>query len=113
MNAFDLNRKEYIRVNNAGGDPLTDFSKVTFLTSFVITGNSTYPLPITYVGAAIDKSNSDLVNNINDYCVDYYPDGGGYACYIVDMGVVNIAENVNIPYAKINVYAMNGLDITI
>ena len=30
MNAFDLNRKEYIRVNNAGESELPSFKKVTF-----------------------------------------------------------------------------------
>jgi hypothetical protein len=111
MNAFDLNRKEYIRVNNNSGDPLTDFSKVTFLTSFVITGNSAYPLPVAYSGAAIDKSNSDLFVNANDYCTEYYLDSDGYACYIAEMGVLNSTTDVNIPYAKVNVYAMDGRDL--
>jgi hypothetical protein len=113
MNAFDLNRKEYIRVNNNGGDPLTDFSKVTFLTSFVITADAAKFLPSVYNQSTITNSNANLIANTIQYCSDYYQDIDGYACYIAEMGVINNAASVNIPYAKVNVYAMNGADITV
>lgn len=113
MNAFDLNRKEYIRVDNNNGDPLTDFAKVTFLTSFVITGNTDKFLPTTFSSNAVYNSNATLFNNIISYCFDNYADADGCACYIAEIGVVNNATNVNIPYAKVNVYAMDGRDFVI
>ena len=112
MNAFDLNRKEYIRVNNNSGDPLTDFSKVTFLTSFVITADIAKLLPTVYDSATIQGSNENLITNASQYCSAIYTDADGYACYISEMGVLNSTTNVNIPYAKVNVYAMDGRDIT-
>jgi hypothetical protein len=113
MNAFDLNRKEYIRVDNNNRDPLTDFSKVTFLTSFVITADTGKFLPITFSATTVQDSNGNLFNNINSYCYATYDDSSGYACYIAEMGVINNKDNVNIPYAKVNVYAMNGRDLSI
>ena len=113
MNAFDLNRKEYILVNNNGGDPLTDFSKVTFLTSFVITANADKFLPTVYSYSQISNSNNDLIANAAKYCSTIYANPDGFACYIAEMGVINNADSVNIPYAKVNVYAMNGLDVTV
>lgn len=111
MNAFDLNRKEYIRVNNNNGDPLTDFSKVTFLTSFVITADAGKFLPTVYSSSQVGNSNGDLIKNAESYCYAIYANADGFACYIAEMGVINNADNVNIPYAKVNVYAMNGADI--
>ena len=112
MNAFDLNRKEYIQVNNNGeGNPPT-FRKVTFLTSFVLTADIAKLLPTTYSASAINASNDGLMANAAQYCSDYYPSESGYACYISEMSVLNSTTNVNIPYAKVNVYAMDGLDIT-
>jgi len=112
MNSFDLNRKEYIRVNNAGGDEVINFAKVTFLTSFVITGDNSRFLPTSYDPIAIKSSNDRLLTNIQDYCSYRFPQEEGYACYISEMGVLNSTTNVNIPYANVNVYAMDGLDIT-
>lgn len=112
MNSFDLNRKEYIRVDNtAVGDKLRNFKKVTFLTSFVITGDNSRFLPTSYDPSAIDASNNRLLTNIQDYCSEVYPNSSGYACYISEMGVLNSTTNVNIPYAKVNVYAMDGRNL--
>ena len=113
MNAFDLNRKEYIRVNNNDGEPLTDFRKVTFLTSFVLTANIDKSLPTGYDSATIQSSNQNLITNASEYCSETYTDGDGYACYISEMGVLNSTTNVNIPYAKVNVYAMDGKNIVV
>ena len=109
MNAFDLNRKEYIRVNNADGDLLTDFSKVTFLTSFVLTADIDKELPTEYDPGTILGSNENLIDNAEAYCTERYFISDGYACYIAEMGILNSATNVNIPYAKINVYMMDGI----
>lgn len=111
MNAFDLNRKEYIRVNNNNEDPLTDFNKVTFLTSVVLTADIAKLLPTEYDSGQIQFSNDNLTGNVSRYCSEIYPDGDGYACYISEMGVLNSTTNVNIPYAKVNVYAMDGRDL--
>lgn len=112
MNAFDLNRKEYIRVNNNNGEEsLTDFRKVTFLTSFVITADISKFLPTVYDPSTINGSNANLITNAAQYCSDYYPSEEGYACYISEMSVLNSTTNVNIPYAKVNVYAMDGRDL--
>jgi len=111
MNAFDLNRKEYIRVNNNNSSELTDFKKVTFLTSFVITADSDKYLPTLYEGSQILSSNDNLFTNIAQYCTDTYADGNGYACYISEMSVLHNDVNINIPYAKVNVYAMDGRDL--
>jgi hypothetical protein len=113
MNAFDLNRKEYIRVNNNNSEKLTDFKKVTFLTSFVITADVSKLLPPAYDPGTINGSNENLITNASQYCSEIYTDGDGYACYISEMGVLNSTNNVNIPYAKVNVYAMDGRDITV
>lgn len=113
MNAFDLNRKEYIQVNNNGeGNPPT-FSKVTFLTSFVLTADINKELPTEYDPGTILGSNGNLITNTSQYCIDYFPSADGYACYISEMGVLNSTTNVNIPYAKVNVYAMDGKDLVI
>lgn len=112
MNAFDLNRKEYIRVDNNGGDPLTDFKKVTFLTSFVITADTNKFLPATFSSNQVTDSNGNLLNNINSYCFDNYDDATGYACYISEMSINITGEGKLIPTAKVNVYAMDGRDIT-
>lgn len=111
MNAFDLNRKEYIRVNNNSGDSLTDFNKVTFLTSFVLTADIAKLLPTVYDSSTINGSNENLITNASQYCSEVYPDSSGYACYISEMGVLNSTTNVNIPYAKVNVYAMDGRNL--
>lgn len=111
MNAFDLNRKEYIRVNNNGGGSLTDFRKVTFLTSFVVTTDIAKNLPTVYDSSTINSSNDNLITNASQYCSDIYTDGDGYACYISEMGVLNSTTNINIPYAKVNVYAMDGRNL--
>lgn len=111
MNAFDLNRKEYIRINNNDGDPLTNFYKVAFLTSFVVTTDVAKNLPTIYDSSTIQDSNENLITNASKYCSEVYPDSSGYACYISEMGVLNSATNVNIPYAKVNVYAMDGRNL--
>ena len=111
MNAFDLNRKEYIQVNNNGEGTSPTFSKVTFLTSFVLTADIAKLLPTTYSASAIKSSNDGLITNAAQYCSDYFPSESGYACYIAEMGVLNSTTNVNIPYAKVNVYAMDGRDL--
>jgi hypothetical protein len=111
MNAFDLNRKEYIRVDNNDGDGLTQFKKVTFLYSFVITADISKLLPAEYDRDAVIVSNSSLLKNASLYCTNVYNNNDGYACYIAEMGVLNSTTNVNIPYAKVNVYAMDGRDL--
>ncbi len=112
MNAFDLNRKEYIRVNNNGGDPLTDFKKVNFLSSFVASGAILNLLPTDGNSADIYSANFEFMKVLKKYCTDYYSDSNGYACYIAELGVINNADDVNIPYAKVNIYAMDGRDVT-
>jgi hypothetical protein len=111
MNAFDLNKKEYIRVNNNSEGDLTQFKKVNFLTSFVITADVAKFLPTVYDSSTINGSNDNLITNASQYCSEIYNDGNGYACYIAEMGVLNSTTNVNIPYAKVNVYAMDGRDL--
>lgn len=111
MNAFDLNRKEYIRVNNNFGDQLVDFTKVTFSSSFIITGINSLALPTAGDLDDIANANNGLIDLIADYCSDYF-DGRTYACYISEMGVLNSDIDVNVPYAKVNVYVMNGIDNT-
>ena len=64
MNAFDLNRKEYIRVNNNDGKPLTQFNKVEFLTSFVITADAAKFLPTVFNAGTVVTSNENLIGNI-------------------------------------------------
>jgi hypothetical protein len=108
MNAFDLNRKEYFQVNNSGEGKSPTFSKVTFLTSFVLTADIATLLPTTYNAVTIKAANDGLVTNADQYCSTYFPSASGYACYIAEMGVLNSTTNVNIPYAKVNVYAMDG-----
>jgi hypothetical protein len=108
MNAFDLNRKEYCRINNSGGEGVTQFRKVSFLTSFVITGEAAYALPLSYDYNAIGTANGLLFRNAQDYCSDAYPDQDGYACYFAEIGVVNTSSDTNVPYGKVNVYAMDG-----
>lgn len=112
MNAFDLNRKEYIRVNNNDGYDLTQFKKVTFLTSFVITADAAKFLPGTYNAPQVKDSNGSLIANTESFCSDQYNDGDGFACYISEMSINITADGDLIPTAKVNVYAMNGLDIT-
>jgi hypothetical protein len=112
MNAFDLNRKEYIRVNNNNEGKLTQFRKVTFYTSFVVTADAAKFLPTVYDSATIQSSNDNLTTNASQYSSEMYTDADGYACYIAEMGVINNADSVNIPYAKVNVYVMDGIDIT-
>jgi hypothetical protein len=111
MNAFDLNRKEYIQVNNNGVSALPTFNKVTFLSSFVITADIATLLPTTYNAVTIKAANDGLVTNAAQYCSTSFPSASGYACYISEMGVLNSTTNVNIPYAKVNVYAMDGRDL--
>lgn len=111
MNAFDLNRKEYIRVNNNGGGKLPSFNKVEFLTSFVITANVAKPLPAVFHSGTVISSNGDLIDNAEATCSEFYGAGDGYACYISEMGVINSGVNVNLPYAKVNVYAMDGRNL--
>ena len=108
MNAFDLNRKEYIRVNNNNSGKLTNFKKVTFLTSFVITADVAKPLPTVFDSDQALTSNGNLFDNAETICSDAFNAGNGYACYISEMGVINSGVNVNLPYAKVNVYAMDG-----
>jgi hypothetical protein len=112
MNAFDLNRKEYIRVNNHSGGQLVDFTKVTFSSSFIITGINSLALPTAVDLDAIENANNGLIDLIADYCSDYF-DWRMYACYISEMGVLNSDIDINVPYAKVNVYVMNGFDTTI
>ena len=112
MNAFDLNRKEYIRVNNNDGDDLTQFKKVNFLTSFVISGEDQYLLPTQFNSLGIEKANENVFTNAIEYCSRIYPDSAGYACYITEINVLNIGDRENLPYAKVNVYAMDGIDVT-
>jgi len=111
MNAFDLNREEYIQVNNNGVGALPTFNKVTFLNSFVITADIATLLPTTYNAATVKAANDGLKTNAAQYCSTYFPSASGYACYISEMGVLNSNTNVNIPYAKVNVYAMNGKNL--
>jgi hypothetical protein len=113
MNAFDLNRKEYIRVYNAGDAKMTDFKKVTFLTSFIISADVAKFLPPVYDTETIFAANDNLYNNASQYCNDIFRDSDGYACYISEMGLLNNTTNVNIPYAKVNVYVMDGRDINL
>jgi hypothetical protein len=112
MNAFNLNTNEYIQVNNNGVGALPTFNKVRFLNSFVITANTATLLPTTYNAAAIKAANDNLVTNAAQYCSTYFPSASGYACYISEMGVLNSTTNVNIPYAKVNVYAMDASNLT-
>jgi hypothetical protein len=109
MNAFDLNRKEYIRVNNNDGDPLTDFNKVTFLTSFVITANAAKFLPGTYDASQVQDSNYNLISNTESFCSSQYSDGDGFACYISEISINTSKSGELIPTAKVNVYLMNGI----
>lgn len=111
MNAFDLNRKEYIRVNNNDGDTLPSFNKVQFITSFVITADVAKPLPTVFDASQALTSNGNLIGNAEIMCSNAYYAGNGYACYISEMGVINSGVNVNLPYAKVNVYAMDGADL--
>jgi hypothetical protein len=111
MNAFDLNRNEYIQVNNNGVGALPTFNKVTFLTSFVITADIAKLLPTVLNMTAVVESNQNLIANANATCSEFYPALDGYACYISEMGVLNSTTNVNIPYAKVNIYAMDGRDL--
>jgi hypothetical protein len=112
MNAFDLNRKEYIRVNNNDGGDLTQFKKVTFLNSFVITADAAKFLPAVYDRTQIKNSNGNLIANTENLCSAQYNDGDGFACYISEMSINITGDGKLIPTAKVNVYAMNGLDIT-
>lgn len=111
MNAFDLNRKEYIRVNNNNGDTLPSFNKVQFVTSFVITADVAKPLPAVFNSGTVITSNENLIGNAEATCFDFYGADYGYACYISEMGVINSGVNVNLPYAKVNVYAMDGASL--
>jgi len=111
MNAFDLNRKEYIRVNNNSLGALPDYAKVTFLYSFVLTADLLDPLPTVFSAVDVFKANDGLKNNAAAACYSAYPASAGYACYIAEMGVVNVDRNINLPYAKVNVYAMDGRDL--
>ena len=108
MNAFDLNRKEYIRVYNSDGGELTQFKKVTFLTSFVISGEDGHLLPTSYDAINVNKANQYLFLNASSFCSLQYPDSNGYACYISEVNVLNIGDRENLPYAKVNVYLMDG-----
>lgn len=114
MNAFDLNRKEYIRVDNSDGRGLKPFEKVTFLTSFVITGRNEFSFPtelsLTQNGR-IFLTNNQFIKLISAYCTRNYISESGYACYISKMGVLNSDENINVPYAKVNVYVINGIEL--
>jgi hypothetical protein len=112
MNAFDLNRKEYIRVNNNGGDPLTNFNKVTFLTSNIVIGNSAFPFPIDGDLVATEKANYNVLLNSEQLCDAKYSDASGFACYITEMSTIVTKDGPIIPTVKINVYAMDGRDIT-
>jgi hypothetical protein len=108
MNELDFRFKEYIRVNNRSGGSLTDYQKAVFLTSFVITADVAKLLPTSYNSSTIQESNNNLITNASQYCSEIYNDGNGYACYISEMGVLNSNANVNIPYAKVNVYNIYG-----
>ena len=109
MNAFDLNRKEYTRVNNAGESELPSFKKVTFVTSFIISADTGKFLPPVYDTETILAANENLYNNACQYCTDTYGANKFYACYISEMGLLNNETDVNIPYAKVNVYNMDGI----
>jgi hypothetical protein len=111
MNAFDLNRKEYIRVNNNNDFPLTQFNKVTFLTSVIVAGRSADPLPLSNDYTAAKNANELLIENVNLFCTFYYNQTDGYACYITEINLVNNTVDVNVPYAKVNIYAMDGRDL--
>jgi len=104
MSNFNLNRKEYIRINNNDGGSLTNFYKYVYYTSFVITGNSANPLPVTNNNAQVDLSNDDLFTNASLFCSENYPDGSRYACFVAQDDIVNFSTSVNVPYAKVNVY---------
>jgi hypothetical protein len=111
MNAFDLNRKEYIRVYNAGEEDMTNFKKVTFFTSFIISADTDKFLPPIYDPGYIQSANDNLFGNAEQYCTLRFPDQDGYACYISEMGLLNNDTDVNIPYAKVNVYIMDGRNL--
>lgn len=104
MNSFDLERKGYYRINNNGGDPLTNFYKYEFYTSFVITSDVGRDLPTVYNTEEIEAANGRLLINANAFSSEVYPDGSRYACYVAVEDVVNSASNTNLPYAKVNVY---------
>lgn len=112
MNAFDLNRKEYIRVNNNDGGDLTQFKKVKFLTSFVVSADAAKQLPSVFDSSTARASNDNLILNAEQFCYDAYPDSEGYACYISEMFINTITSDGKlIPAAKVNVYAMDGRDL--
>jgi hypothetical protein len=114
MNAFDLNRKEYIRVDNSDGQGLKPFEKVTFLTSFVITGQNDYSFPTGLSltqNSRIFRTNDRFIKLIAAYCTRKYLSYFGYACYISKMGVLNSDIDINVPYAKVNVYVINGIEL--
>ncbi len=113
MNAFDLNRKEYIRVNNNDGNELTHFKKVTFYTSFIISADVAKFLPPVYDTGTIATANRNLFGNADQFFTLAFPDQEGYACYIAEMGLLNNDVDVNIPYAKVNVYIMDGIYINL
>jgi len=77
MNAFDLNRKEYIRVNNNNEDALPSFNKLQFLTSFVITADVGKPLPTVFDSSTVISSNGNLIGNAEIMCSDNYYAGAG------------------------------------
>jgi len=108
MNELDFRYKEYIRVNNNNDDPLSGYQKAIFLTSFVVTGDRNYSLPVTANAFAILKANEYLFSMAADFCTNYYSDANGYACYVSEMGVINIEDGLNVPYAKVNVYNIYG-----
>jgi hypothetical protein len=113
MNAFDLNRKEYIRVNNNDGGELPSFNKVQFLTSFVITSDESKELPTVFDSSTVGSSNDNLFTNASQACSDLYPAGSGFACYISEMRVINSTTSTNLPYAKVNVYLMDGREVVV
>lgn len=104
MNKFELNREEYIRVNNNSGGSLANFFKYVYYTSFVITGDTANSLPISIDNISITNSNNKLFENASLYCSQEYPEGSKYACFIAKSNIVNSSSNVNIPYATVSVY---------
>ena len=104
MDKFDLNREEYIRVNNNGGGSLADFFKYVYHTSFVITGDTASPLPVAINNVSVANSNDKLFENASLYSSQEYPESSRYACFIAKSNIVNSSSNVSIPYAKVNVY---------
>lgn len=108
MNELDFRYKEYIRVNNNNGGSLSGYQKAIFLTSFVVTGDVSYALPPAANAFAVLKANEYVFLMAADFCTNYYPDASDYACYVSEMGVINVEDGINVPYAKVNVYNIYG-----